>query len=406
MTAFHSLKKGALLVLNSGSSSVKFTVFAVEPEENRIVPFFAGQLSEIGTDAKLSAKSAAGEKMAEESWADRDTGGVPPLLPHLISWIETRLPEGMPLLAAGHRVVHGGSGLHHPVMINEHLMKELESLIPLAPLHQPQNMAAIRVLSESRTELPQVACFDTAFHHTQPTTSTTYAIPRELTEAGIRRYGFHGLSYEYISRHLSEEKPDLAKGRVVVAHLGNGSSLCALKNGRSIDTTMGFSALEGVPMGTRCGNLDPGIVIHLMREYKMDVNDLERLLYHKSGLLGMSGISNDMRALLSSNDPKAKEAVDIFCLRVAEEIARLTCAMGGIDALVFTAGIGEHSVPIRSMICKHLKWLGIELCEESNASRQPQISAENSLPVHVIPTNEELMIARHTVDLLTMRNAA
>nr|WP_244668933.1 acetate/propionate family kinase [Rhodobium orientis] len=394
------------MVLNSGSSSVKFSVFRVDPEGREITPLFAGQLTGIGTDARLSAKTAAREPIADESWAERDTGSVPVLLPHLISWIERHLPQDLPLMAAGHRVVHGGANLHRPARITDDVLAELETLIPLAPLHQPQNVAAIKVLAESRGDLPQVACFDTAFHHAQPLNSTTYAIPRHLTEAGIRRYGFHGLSYEYVARQLLATHPDLVRGRVVVAHLGNGSSLCAIKDGTSIDTTMGFSVLEGVPMGTRSGGIDPGILIYLMRKFDMDVNDLERLLYHQSGLLGVSGVSNDMRVLLGSSDPHCAEAVDLFCLRVAKEVCTLACSMGGIDALVFTAGIGEHSAEVRAGVCAHLNWLGIDLDAARNADAEALISSDTSLPVHVIATDEEFMIARHTVDLLTTHNAA
>ena len=406
MTLSSSTQRGALLILNSGSSSVKLTVFRVEPRGEQIAPLFSGQLTGIGTDAQLSVKAATGERMANESWAERDTGSVPALLPDLLAWVEAHLPADLPLLAAGHRVVHGGADLRHPAMITEHLLGELETLIPLAPLHQPQNLAAIKVLADSRSDLPQVACFDTAFHHTQPRTATTYAIPRHLTDAGIRRYGFHGLSYEYIARHLEEHLPQLASGRVVVAHLGNGSSLCALNRGASMDTSMGFSVLEGVPMGTRPGNLDPGILLYLMRKFEMDADALEHLLYHQSGLIGVSGVSNDMRVLLSRDDENSREAVDLFCIRTAKEICSLACSMGGIDALVFTAGIGEHSAEIRARICSHLKWVGIELNKDLNEDNAERISSPASLPVHVIPTNEELMIARHTVDLLTMRNAA
>ncbi|PTW54389.1 acetate kinase [Breoghania corrubedonensis] len=406
MTFSYSMKRGALLVLNSGSSSVKFTVFEVDPGEEQIMPLFSGQLTGIGTDAHLSAKAATGERMADESWAERDSGDVPALLPSLLAWVEEHLPPDLPLLAAGHRVVHGGANLRHPAMITDHLLGELETLIPLAPLHEPQNLAAIKVLADNRSDLPQVACFDTAFHHTQPRTSTTYAIPRHLTDAGIRRYGFHGLSYEYIARHMETHLPQLASGRVVVAHLGNGSSLCALNRGASVDTSMGFSVLEGVPMGTRPGNLDPGILIYLMRKFEMDADALEHLLYHQSGLLGVSGVSNDMRVLLSRDDDNSREAVDLFCIRTAKEICSLACSMGGLDALVFTAGIGEHSAEIRARICGHLKWIGVDLDKDLNKDDATRISTAASLPVHVIPTNEELMIARHTVDLLTMRNAA
>lgn len=403
MTPYPQVDKGALLILNSGSSSVKFTIFSAQFSTNTIIPLFSGQLTGIGTNAHLSAKNASKESLADESWAEHDTGGVPPLLPLLMTWIEEHLPADLPLLAAGHRVVHGGEDLYHPVRVTRSVLRELESLTPLAPLHQPQNVAAIKVLAESRAGLPQVACFDTAFHHTQPKSATTYAIPREYTKKGIHRYGFHGLSYEYIAGYMREKLPDLAKGRVVVAHLGNGSSLCALDNGVSVDTTMGFSALDGVPMGTRCGSLDPGILIHLMREFKFDADALEDLLYFKSGLLGVSGVSNDMRALEKSTDPHAREAVDLFCLKVAKKACSMACSMGGMDALVFTAGIGEHSASIRARICEHLNWLGVTL--GPNGEGGTLVSTPASIPVHVIPTNEEYMIAKHTMAVLTMRNA-
>ncbi|RAI27860.1 acetate/propionate family kinase, partial [Rhodobium orientis] len=358
-------RDGALLVLNSGSSSVKFTVFRVGGEGEDIVTLFSGQLTGIGTDAVFSVKDTAGVSLARESWAERDTGGVAPLLRDLIAWIRARLAD-LPLLAAGHRVVHGGAGFHHPVWVTERVLDELEALVPLAPLHQPQNVSAIRVLAESFDGLPQIACFDTAFHHSEPVVARTYGLPRVLSERGLMRYGFHGLSYEFVARHLSETLPEVAKGRVVVAHLGNGSSLCALKDGRSIDTTMGFSALEGVPMGTRSGSIDAGILLYLMRQMGMDADALEHLLYHECGLLGVSGISNDMRVLLESDRPEAREAVDLFCYHVAKEIGALSSALSGLDALVFTAGIGEHSAPVRSRICAYLGFLGITLDEAAN----------------------------------------
>ncbi|MBK1622168.1 acetate/propionate family kinase [Afifella marina] len=398
-------REGALLVLNSGSSSIKFTVFHVGKSGEEIAPLFAGQVTGIGTAAEFSVKDVDGNSLARESWAERDTGGVAPLLRDLIAWIRARLPD-LPLLAAGHRVVHGGAGFHHPVRVTNHVLDELESLVPLAPLHQPQNVSAIRVLAESFDGLPQIACFDTAFHHSQPFMAKTYGLPRRFREKGVQRYGFHGLSYEYIAGKLRETLPEVAEGRVVVAHLGNGSSLCGLKDGRSIDTTMGFSALEGVPMGTRSGSLDPGILIYLMREMGMDADALEHLLYQESGLLGVSGISNDMRVLLESDRPEAKEAVDLFCYRVAKEIGALCCALGGLDALVFTAGIGEHSAPVRARICDYLAFLGISIDDAANESGETLISAPATLPVAIIPTNEEFMIARHAVDLMNFRNAA
>ncbi|WP_319533072.1 acetate/propionate family kinase [uncultured Cohaesibacter sp.] len=394
-----AVNKGALLVLNSGSSSVKFSIFQLEG--GAVEPLFAGQLTGIGTDAVLKAKSEAGELLAKESWAEYDKGNVPSILPHLLEWIEKNLPADLPLIGAGHRVVHGGEKFDKPVLVEGSVLEELASFSPLAPLHQPQNVAAIKALADSRPELPQVACFDTAFHQTMPEISTTYAIPKRFTEAGVRRYGFHGLSYEYIAHNLSETKPDLAKGRVVVAHLGNGASLTGLKNGVSIDTSMGFSALEGVPMGTRPGSIDPGILIYLMRENGMDADDLEKVLYHESGLLGVSGISNDMRDLEDNTDPAAVLAVDLFCSRVAKQIASLAVSIGGIDALVFTAGIGEHGPILRKKVLDMLGWMGFAIDDAKNDANAHEISAEGSIPTFIIPTDEEVMIARHTVRLLT-----
>ncbi|SNY90105.1 acetate kinase [Cohaesibacter sp. ES.047] len=393
-----ALNKGALLVLNSGSSSVKFSLF--ELESDNITPLFAGQLTGIGTDAVLKAKSEAGELLAKESWAQYDKGSVPAILPNLLEWIEKNLPTELPLIGAGHRVVHGSVKYDKPVLIDGNVLNELASFSPLAPLHQLQNVAAIKALADSRPELRQVACFDTAFHHTMPKVSSTYAIPKRFTEAGVRRYGMHGLSYEYIAHNLCETKPDLAKGRVIVAHLGNGASLTALKDGVSIDTSMGFTALEGVPMGTRPGSIDPGILLYLMREYDMDADAIEKFLYHESGLLGVSGISNDMRDLEENTDPAAILAIDLFCSRVAKQIASLGVSIGGIDGLVFTAGIGEHGSIQRKKILDQLGWLGFEIDAAKNAANDHVISAEGSIPTFIIPTDEEFMIARHTVRLL------
>ncbi|WP_373236185.1 acetate/propionate family kinase [Cohaesibacter celericrescens] len=396
------MTKGALLVLNSGSSSVKFTIFQVGAKaQDQVSPLFAGQLTGIGTDANLKAKTSEGKLITNESWADKDKGSVPAILPHLLEWIETNLPADLPLKAAGHRVVHGGETYDKPVLVQGDVFKKLADLSPLAPLHQPQNLAAIEALANSRPELPQVACFDTAFHQTQPPLSTTYAIPKRYTDEGVRRYGFHGLSYEYIAHNLRENKPDLAKGRVVVAHLGNGASLTALDNGVSVETSMGFSALDGVPMGTRPGSLDAGILIHLMRTYDMDADDLEKLLYHQCGLLGVSNISNDMRELEENSDPNAQLAVDLFSIKVAKQIASLAITLGGIDGLIFTAGIGEHGPIIRKKICDYLAWIGFELDVAANDANEELISTESSIPVYIIPTDEELMIARHTVNVLS-----
>ena len=397
----NDIKKGALLVLNSGSSSVKFTIFKCDAASGeKVSPLFAGQLDGIGTAAKLKAKTAAGELITNESWEDKDTGTVPAILPHLLVWIEQNLPDDLPLIAAGHRVVHGGEKFDKPVLIEGDVLDTLASLSPLAPLHQPQNVAAIKALQDSRPDLAQVACFDTAFHQTMPKLSSTYAIPKRFTDEGVRRYGMHGLSYEYIASYLKENNAEIAKGSVIVAHLGSGASLCALQDGVSVDTSMGFSALDGVPMGTRPGSMDPGILIHLMRTYDMSADDLENLLYRESGLLGVSEIGNDMRELEENPDPRAVLALDLFCIKVAKAIVSLAVSVGGIGAVVFTAGIGEHGPIIRDKICKYLDWAGIELDTAKNDANAELISKEGTIPVMIIPTDEEVMIARHTVKLL------
>ncbi|WP_319411889.1 acetate/propionate family kinase [uncultured Cohaesibacter sp.] len=396
------IKKGALLVLNSGSSSVKFTVFQVGDADKKIALFFGGQLDGIGSSAHLKVKTAAKELLADESWEHLDQGTVPAILPHLLEWIESKLPEDLPLIGAGHRVVHGGESFDKPMLINDEIIEKLSSLAPLAPLHQPQNVAAIKALASSRADLPQVACFDTAFHRTIPAINGTFAIPKEYTDAGVTRYGFHGLSYEYIAYNLRQNKPDLAKGKVVVAHLGSGASLAALQDGVSVDTSMGFSALDGIPMGTRPGSMDPGVLIYLMREYNMGVDDLEKMLYYKCGLLGISDISNDMREIEENEAPGAVLALDIFCQRAAKQIASLAVSLGGIDALVFTAGIGENGPIIRDKVCADLAFMGIKLDAKKNDTRGTElISAEESVPVLVIPTDEEFMIAQHAVNILS-----
>ncbi|MDQ2106072.1 acetate/propionate family kinase [Azospirillum isscasi] len=385
----------AILVINAGSSSLKFSVFR-ETGAGAVQAAINGQISGIGTEPRFEAKDAAKRPLAERAWTAGEPSDRTALLAFLLGWIEERL-EGAKLLAAGHRVVHGGTRHAAPVLLTPAVMEELEGFIPLAPLHQPHNLAAIRALAEAHPELPQVACFDTAFHRGQPWQAQMFAIPRELTDEGVRRYGFHGLSYEYIARRLPELAPDLADGRVVVAHLGSGASMCAIHAGRSVDSTMGFTALDGLPMGTRCGNIDPGVLIYLMRQKGMGADAIEKLLYNKSGLLGVSGVSNDMRALLDSADPHAQEAVELFCFRIAKETGALAASMGGIDALVFTAGIGERSAPVRARVGDKLAWLGVVLDPAANEANGPLISAPDSrIPVYVIPTDEEQMIALHT----------
>ncbi|PWC31569.1 acetate/propionate family kinase [Azospirillum sp. TSO22-1] len=391
--------RNAYLVINAGSSSLKFSVFQGQGRGD-LEAVINGQIQGIGTEPKFDAKDAAKRTLAEYAWPKDKPADRPELLRFLLDWLEMRL-EGATLVAAGHRVVHGGTRFAAPVRITPAVLAELEGLIPLAPLHQPHNVAAIRALAEVYPELPQVACFDTAFHQTQPWQAQTFALPRELTQEGVRRYGFHGLSYEYIAQRLPQVAPELADARVVVCHLGSGASLCAMRAGKSQDTTMGFTALDGVPMGTRPGNIDPGVLIYLMREKGMDADALESLLYKRSGLLGVSGISNDMRDLLDSEAPAAAEAVELFCHGVAKQTAALAASMGGLDAVVFTAGVGEHSAPVRARVAEKLGWLGVTLDAAANRAKATRISAADSrIPVFVIPTDEERMIASHTLAAL------
>ena len=389
----------AILVINAGSSSLKFSVFR-EVSGGNVAVAINGQISGIGTEPKFEAKDTAKRILADKAWGAGERSDRTALLGFLLDWVEEHL-DGARLIAAGHRVVHGGSKYSHPVLLTPAVIAELEALVPLAPLHQPHNLAAIHALAEAHPELPQVACFDTAFHRGQPWQSQTFALPRAMTEEGIRRYGFHGLSYEYIARRLPEVAPELADAHVVVCHLGSGASMCAIKAGRSIDSTMGFTAVDGLPMGTRTGRLDPGVLIYLMRAMGMGADELEKLLYNKSGLLGMSGISNDMRVLLDSSDPHAAEAVELFCHCVAKETGGLAAAMGGLDAIVFTAGIGERSAPVRARVAEKLRWLGVEIDAAANDANALRISsADSRIPVWVIPTDEERMIARHTIAVM------
>jgi acetate kinase len=385
------------LVLNAGSSSLKFCVYR-RPAGAAWGLEARGQIEGIGTSPRLTAKDSDGAK-TEEALGDTVRDG-PAALDRLAEWLRGRY-GGARVLGVGHRVVHGGPRFAGPAVVTPEVMEELRRLIPLAPLHQPYNLGAIEAVSERLPGVPQVACFDTSFHRGQPAVAELVPLPREIRDAGVQRYGFHGLSYEYIASALPEAAPEIAKKRVIVAHLGSGASLCAMKNGRSVDSSLGFTALDGLCMGTRPGALDPGVVLHLFQGLGLSAKEVETILYKKSGLLGISGISNDMRDLLDREDPESRLAVDYFVYRVAKEIGALAAVLHGIDALVFTAGIGENSTEIRRRVCEASAWLGIELYEAANAAKGPRISRVNSkVSAWVIPTNEELMIARHTARLL------
>jgi len=386
----------ALLTLNAGSSSVKFAVFEVTAGRDP-VSLNHGQIEGIGTAPHFLARDKSGAVLAERRWPEGAEATHEEVLTELLRWIDAHL-GGACLVAAGHRVVHGGRRLVAPVLVDDAVLAELESLVPLAPLHQPHSLSAVRALGKLRPELAQVACFDTAFHRTNAAVVRHVALPRELTDAGVERYGFHGLSYEYIASKLPEAAPGLAAGKVVVAHLGNGASLCALAAGQSADTTMGFTALDGLPMGTRCGALDPGVILYLLQAKGMSADAIEHLLYSQSGLLGVSGVSSDMRALIESRDPHAQEAVELFAFRIARETGALAMTLGGLDGFVFTAGIGENVALVRRLVCERLAWLGVALDGAANDRGDACISAAGSrVAAWVVPTDEELMIARHTL---------
>jgi len=399
-------KHNAYLVLNAGSSSLKFSVFRQVADTTELKTILSGQIAGIGSLATFIAKGADRRVLAEHRWNEADSNSRDILLQYLLDWINNTLVDDH-IVAAGHRVVHGGRFLGRPMQVNAELLDQLEQLVPLAPLHQPHNLAPMQILARNHPELDQVACFDTAFHSTQPWRAKAYALPRELSDEGLCKYGFHGLSYEYVTQQLLANHPELAKGHIVICHLGNGSSLCAVKDGRSMDTTMGFTALDGVPMGTRCGSIDPGVLLYLMHEKKMDVDAIEDLLYRRSGLLGVSGLSNDMKVLQESTELYAKQAVELFCFRVAKEVGAMAASMGGLDALVFTAGIGENSPEIRELVTQQLEWLGVKLDASANSERQVNISAADArVPTFVVPTNEEMMIAKHTMNVLAATKAA
>lgn len=384
----------AILVVNAGSSSLKFQVFELEADD--LAVRFRGLIDGIGTRPNFAVKDAAGAAVVDRPLSAAEGGDPAACLAFLGGWLR-KAGAGSELAGVGHRVVHGGALYSAPMRIDAQVVAELEKFVPLAPLHQPHNLAPIRALMASQPKLPQVACFDTAFHRTQPIEAALFALPKHYYDEGVLRYGFHGLSYEYIAAQLPRVAPEIAAGRVVVAHLGSGVSMCALAGGKSVGSTMGFTALDGCPMGTRCGELDPGVVIYLARERGMSMDEIEALLYKKSGLLGISGVSNDMRDLLASDAPDARLAVDFFVYRIACELGSLAAALGGIDGVVFTAGVGENSALIRARICERAAWLGLDLDTGANASGGPRISRAGSrVSAWVIPTNEELMIARHT----------
>jgi acetate kinase len=384
-----------IVVLNAGSSSLKFTIYADTGEKPGVL--YDGQIEGIGTEPRFKAKDGSGKVVEERKWSPGSSLDHEGAIDALFAWGRGVLSSSDRIVAVGHRVVHGGLEYTKPTVVNDHILGDLEKFVPLAPLHQPHNLAAIRIVAKRNPGIPQVACFDTSFHTSIPAVGQAFALPRKYSEQGVRRYGFHGLSYEYIASVLPGVDPEAAKGRTIVAHLGNGASLCAMKELKSSACTLGFTAVEGLMMGTRCGTLDPGVMLYLMDECGMNTRDLEKLIYKESGLLGVSGISSDMRTLLESTSPHAAEAVELFVYRITRELGSLAAALGGLDALVFTGGIGENAAPIRERVCCAAQWLGLEFDEKANTGGGPRISrAQSRVRAWVIPTDEELMIALHT----------
>ncbi len=390
---------GALIaVINAGSSSIKFSMFSVQGADLRLE--LRCLLEGLHTAPRFIARAADGTELSRKSWGDGVDLGHAGGMEHLLAFVRSQFP-GAHLLGLGHRVVHGSMQFTKPTRIDAAVAQALEALVPLAPLHQPHNLAPIRMAMAASPELPQVACFDTSFHRSNPELAQMFALPHELHEAGVRRYGFHGLSYEYIASRLPDLAPRAAAGKTVVLHLGNGASACAMDRCRGVASTMGFTALDGLPMGTRSGSVDAGVLIWLMDQRGMDARAIEKMLYHQSGLLGVSGVSSDMRTLLASDEPRARLAVDLFVYRIQREVGSLAAALGGLDALVFTAGIGENSAEVRRRVVAGLGWLGMALDDAANEAGAPCIgTADSRCPVWVIPTDEELMIARQTLALL------
>ena len=389
-------KTRQIAVINAGSSSIKFAVFNDDPSQSLI---FRGQVEKIGVAPTLTVEGSGGETLLETEWGAKEINhgsATKVMLQTAISLLGGEAVEGI-----GHRVVHGGTEFNAPTPVTKDVLASLKALCPLAPLHQPHNLAPIEAIMAEAPHIPQVACFDTAFHQTQSHLAQAFALPREISDLGVRRYGFHGLSYEFVSDRLRAVAPDHAQKRIVIAHLGNGASLCAIHTGRSVATTMGFTAVEGLMMGTRCGSIDPGVLIYLMDEKKLDARGLEDLIYKKSGLLGVSGISSDMRTLRESNDPKAREAIELFVYRIVREIGSLAAALGGLDGLVFTGGIGQRDSRTRREVVAGCRWLGAAIDDQANSVGEGRIEeASSKIPIWVLPTDEERVIARHTAALI------
>ena len=392
-----------ILVINAGSSSIKFSLFE-STADGSLAAGAHGQVEGIGNAPRFDGADVRGRKLSAPALQGDDHHAA---IGAIHDWFVAYASGDSRLAAVGHRVVHGGSEFIEPVFIDNRVLARLEALTPLAPLHQPHHIAAIRAMAATVPQVPQVACFDTSFHRTQPKLAQEFALPRALSAKGIRRYGFHGLSYEYIVSALTQIAPDAAHGKLVVAHLGNGASLCAIKDGRSVATTMGFTPLDGLVMGTRAGLIDPGVIFYLQRHEGMSLDDVEALLWDRSGLLGISNISSDMRELLASDRAEAKEAIDLFVYRIGRELGSMVAALGGIDALVFTAGIGEHAAEIRARVCHDARWLGIALDETANRKGGPRISSPGSAAsAWVIPTDENLTVAHQTRRLLDRRRTS
>jgi acetate kinase len=392
-----------VLVVNAGSSSLKFQVFAIKGLQG-LDCLVRGQIDGVGMRPRLRAADRDGTALVDKGYEPQEIPDLESAIIEAGAWL--RETQKVDLVAVGHRVVHGGPDFDGPVRVDSDVIARLERYISLAPLHQSHNLAPMRALLERRPNMPQIACFDTSFHRGHSALADHYALPLRFYEDGVRRYGFHGLSYEYIADRLRQIAPGVAKGRVIVAHLGSGASMCAIEGGRSVESTLGFTALDGLPMGTRPGQLDPGVALYLIMEQGMSPGAVQDMLYQECGLKGLSGISNDVRELEASADPKAAFALDYFAYRVGLHAGMLAAAMGGLDGFVFTAGIGENSATMRARIAQRLAWLGVKLDAEANRQRRTLISAQESrIPIYVVPTNEELMIARHTLETLSKQDA-